>query len=255
MFFILSKIVIIFLYPSTWCILTLVGYFLFKSKRLKKICRITSISMFLVFSNTVIFLELMRNWEVQGTKFKDVKKYDVGIVLGGMFEYNNDLEVLSVRTHADRIWQAITLYKTGKIKKILISGGSGYVTGRGLQEAIQLRDVLIIWGIPKKDLLVETTSRNTHENAEFTKNILDRSYPHFNKFLLITSGFHMKRSLACFKKEKMNCDAFSTDLNTGPNSNYYWDQYIVPDLSTLFGWNRLVKEVIGYITYDVVGYI
>ena len=77
--------------------------------------------MFLVFSNTVIFLELMRNWEVQGTKFKDVKKYDVGIVLGGMFEYNNDLEVLSVRTHADRIWQAITLYKTGKIKKILIS--------------------------------------------------------------------------------------------------------------------------------------
>jgi uncharacterized SAM-binding protein YcdF (DUF218 family) len=172
-----------------------------------------------------------------------------------MFEYNNDLEVLSVRTHADRIWQAITLYKTGKIKKILISGGSGYVTGRGLKEAIQLRDVLITWGIPKNDLLVETTSRNTHENAEFTKKILDRSYPHFDKFLLITSGFHMKRSLACFRKENMNCDAFSTDLNTGPNSNYYWDQYIVPDIGTLFGWNRLVKEVIGYITYDVVGYI
>jgi len=255
MFFILSKIVIIFLYPSTWCILSLAGFFFFKNLKWKKTMKITAISIFLVFSNTVIFSELMTKWEIHGVKIKDVKQYDLGIVLGGMFEYNNDLDVLSVRTHADRIWQAITLYKKGKIKKILISGDSGYVSDRGLKEAIQLKEVLVDWGIPETDLLIETKSKNTHENAHETKMILNRSYPHLEKCLLITSGFHMRRSIACFKKENLNCDTFSTDLMTGPKSNYYWDQYVVPNLEALFGWNRLIKECVGYITYSVMGYI
>lgn len=197
----------------------------------------------------------MRKWEIQGTKIKDVKKYDVGIVLGGMFEYNNDLEVLTVGSHADRIWQAITLYKKGKIDKIMISGGSGYVIDRGLKEAIQLKEVLVSWGIPSSDLIIEVNSRNTHENAAETKKILTRSYPHFDKFLLITSSSHMRRAKACFDKENLKCDMFTTELSTGPKSNYYWDQYIIPDLSTLFSWNKLIKESIGYLTYDIVGYI
>jgi len=255
MFFILSKIVIIFLYPSTWCILCLAGFFFIKNNKWKKIFKISAISIFLFCSNTVIFLELMKKWEIHGTKIKDVKQYEVGIVLGGMFDYNNDLEVLTVRTHADRIWQAITLYKKGKIKKIFISGGSGYVSKRGLKEAIQLKEVLVDWGIPSNDLLIETVSRNTHENALETKKVLNRSYPHFNKFLLITSGFHMKRSLACFEKENIKCTPFATELITGPKSNYYWDQYLVPNIETLFGWNKLIKESIGYMTYYFVGYI
>ncbi len=255
MFFILSKIIIIFLYPSTWCVLCLAGFFIFKNTKSKKIFKILAISIFLFFSNSVIFLEGMKRWEIQGVKIADVKKYDLGIVLGGMFEYNNDLEVLSVRIHADRIWQAITLYKKGKIGKILISGDSGYVSGRGLKEAIQLKNVLIEWGIPEKDLLVEVKSRNTHENAFETKKVLDRSYPHLEKRLLITSGFHMRRSIACFEKENIKCDTFSTDLITGPKSNYYWDQYLVPNLESLFGWNKLIKEIIGYASYYVMGYI
>lgn len=255
MFFILSKIVIIFLYPSTWCVLSLAGFFIFKKEKLKRIFKIVTISLFLIFSNSFIFLEAMKKWEIHGTKIKEVKHYDVGIVLGGMFEYNNDLDVLSVRTHADRIWQAITLYKKGKIKKILISGDSGYVGGRGLKEAIQLKAVLVDWGIPETDLIIEVKSRNTHENAAETKKVLNQSYPHLEKCLLITSGFHMRRALACFKKENLVCDGFSTDLITGPTSNYYWDQYVVPNLESLFGWNKLIKEWIGYVTYRVMGYI
>lgn len=255
MFFILSKIVIIFLYPFTWFLISLACFFFFKRPIWKKRFKIATIAIFLIFSNSFLYLQLMKNWEVHGTKIEDVGQYDVGIVLGGMFEYNNDLNVLSVRTHADRIWQAITLYKKGKIKKILISGASGYVSDRGLQEAVQLKEVLVDWGIPEKDLLVETVSRNTHENALETKNVLQTSYPHLEKRLLITSGFHMKRAEACFEKVGLPCDTFTTDLITGPNSSYYWDQYIIPDMGTFFGWNRLVKEIVGYITYDVIGYI
>lgn len=255
MFFILSKIFIYFLYPFTWFILCLAGFFFFKNPKWKRRFKIASICIFLLFSNTVIFLKFMQHQEVHGTKIADVKNYDVGIVLGGMFEYNNDLKALSARAHADRIWQAITLYKKGKIKKILIAGGSGFLTDQGLKEAQQLKEVLILWGIPETDLITEEKSRNTHENALETKKILDHSYPHLEKKLLITSGFHMKRAKACFDKVGLKCDPFSTDLLTGPTSNFAWDQYLIPDMSTLFGWNRLIKEWIGYMTYDVVGYI
>jgi uncharacterized SAM-binding protein YcdF (DUF218 family) len=255
MFFVLSKIVITFLYPSTWLALSIAGYILFKNEKWKKRCKIASIIIFLVFSNTVLLLKLLQKQEIHGTKISEMKKYDIGIVLGGMFEYNTDLETLVPGSHADRIWQAITLYKKGKIKKILISGGSGYVVDHGLKEAIQLKAVLVTWGLPSNDIIVETKSRNTHENAQETKKILDRSYPHLEKRLLITSGTHMKRALACFEKENVKCDPFSTDLATGPTSNFFWDQYLVPDLSTLFGWNNLIKENVGYISYKFMGYI
>lgn len=209
MFFILSKIVSIFLYPFNWLVISLGLFLLLKNTKWKKRFKISTIIIFLLFSNSVLFLSLMSNWEVHGKKIEDVENYDVGIVLGGMFEYNNDLDVLSARSHADRIWQALTLYKKGKIKKILISGASGYVSDRGLQEAAQLKEVLISWGIPEKDLIVEILSRNTHENAVETKKVLETSYPHLEKRLLITSGFHMKRAKACFDKVDLACDTFS----------------------------------------------
>lgn len=255
MFFILSKLVIWFLYPFNWFILSIIFFFVFKNKKIKKIFKYTTIGLFIFFSNTVIFLNCMKAWEIHGTKYNEVKNYDVGIVLGGMFEYNNDLNRLRVMSHADRIWHAITLYKKGKIKKILISGDSGYVLDHGLKEAIQLKESLVEWGIPTNDIITETISKNTHENALETKNVLENSYPHLKNFLLITSGFHMRRANACFEKEGLKCDVFATDLMTGPNSSYHWDQYIVPNMGIFFGWNKLIKEWIGFITYDLVGYI
>jgi uncharacterized SAM-binding protein YcdF (DUF218 family) len=184
-----------------------------------------------------------------------VKKYEVGIVLSGMFEYNSDLDVLSTRRGVDRIWQALTLYKKGKIKKILLTGGSGYVTDRGLNEARQLKEVLVGWGIPEQDIITETKSKNTYENAVETKKILTRSYPHINKCLLITSGQHMRRARAIFEKQGFEFDTFSTDLYTGPKRHYYWDQFIVPDVEVLFNWNGLIKEWFGYVTYAIMGYL
>ena len=255
MFFILSKALVIFTTPYTWFILTVMGAFLLKKDKWKKWSKYVAIFIFFFFSNSVILCELMRKWEIHGIRFENTGNYDVGIVLGGMAEYNSDLDVLSITSHGDRIWQAITLYKKGKIKKILISGDSGYVTERGLHEAKQFKTVLVEWGIPEGDIIVEEISKNTRENALETKKVLDRSYPHLKKHLLITSGSHMRRAIACFDKVGLKCTPFSTDLVTGPNRNYFWDQYIIPDQGTMGQWNKLIKEWIGYLVYDMVGYI
>ena len=255
MFFLLSKLLLFLTSPFTWLVICVAGALFWKKEPWKKRFKWTSVVLFVLFTNNVIFLQFCYLWEVPGKKMTNLSTYDVGIVLTGMAEYNNDLDVLSIRRGGDRIWQAISLYKKKKIKKILISGDHGYVTDRGLHEARQFKDVLIGWGIPTNDILIETTSRNTYENAVETKRLLNRSYPHLQKRLLITSGTHMRRALACFEKIDFTCEPYSTDLYTGPTKKYQWNQYLVPDISVLTDWDKLTKEWFGYVSYDVVGYL
>lgn len=255
MFFVLSKALLFLLSPFFWLVVCTGALLFVKHERWKKRLKWTALSLFIFFSNSIIFSEFCGLWEVPGKRFEQVGQYEVGIVLGGMSEYNGDLDVISLRRQGDRLFQAVTLYHKGKVKKLLISGDSGHITDRGLHEARQMKEILLEWGIPEEDILAEEFSKNTHENAEETAKILQRKKLNDSKLLLITSGIHMRRSLACFKREGLNCDSFSTDLYTNQTGNYHWDQYIIPNVDNFLQWHKLLKEIVGYITYDLKDYI
>lgn len=255
MFFVFSKIVYFFLQPFVWLGVVLICYLFTKSKRVKTRLKFTLLFLFFFFSNTAILKTVLHLWEIPAKELVQVKKHDVALVLGGMFEWDNDVKRLSARRGSDRIWQTFKLYKAKKINKILISGASGYVVDRGLHEAIQLKQDLIQMGIPEKDLIVETKSRNTHENAKFSVALLKQSYPHLENVLLVTSARHMRRAEACFSKEGLICTAFSTDQYTGNELSFNWDEFFIPNADTMSEWTELIKEVVGYLVYDVVGFI
>ena len=254
MFFILSKALLFLLSPFFWLTLAVFLAFRLKSERWKKRMKWTALGLFLFFTNSFMYSEFCRFWEIPGRKMNTIQTHDVGIVLGGMSEYNSDLDELSIRRTGDRIFQAITLYKTGKIRKILISGDSGYITNRGLHEAKQMKQILLKWGIPEEDLIAEELSKNTYENALETAKIL-RGRKDIKSYMLITSGVHMRRSLACFERQGLKCTPFSTDLYTNQKGKYYWDQYIIPNVDNFSQWQRFIKEIIGYLVYDMRGYI
>lgn len=217
--------------------------------------RIAAISLMVLFSNTFLYKECCRLWEVPGVKIGALKKHDVVIVLGGMMEYNNDLKRISLQHSGDRIWQALNLYHAKKVSKILISGDNGYLLGNGLHEAQQMKDELVRWGIPEKDILAETISINTYENAVETRKLLTRSYPQCTKFILVTSARHMRRSIGCFENVGMKITPYSTDHITGPTRSYSIDEYFIPSISTLEDWQGLIKEWIGYVAYTLTGKI
>ncbi|MBD3637882.1 MAG: YdcF family protein [Crocinitomicaceae bacterium] len=210
----------------------------------------------LFFSNTVIFLEFARLWESEGTKIEDVGHYDCAVVLGGMFEWDNSNERLSIRRGGDRIWQTINLYHLGKVDKILISGSNGYLFDSELQEAKQLKEVLIENGIPEEDILIEPNSRNTFENAVESKKVLDQ-HPEINSILLVTSALHMPRAKGCFENAGFkNFDCFTTDHYTGKGKRgYKFDQIFLPNVSNMVDWHRLIHEWVGYVAYRIMGYI
>ena len=74
-----------------------------------------------------------------------------------------------------------------------------------MKEGKYAEQFLLNLGIPAADILIESESNNTRENAVFTQKLLTQKMP-AAKCLLITSAFHMRRSIGCFNKVGMQFD-------------------------------------------------
>lgn len=205
--------------------------------------------LIIFFSNGFIFEEIMRCWEIQPIHDKNIKSYDAGIVLGGIISYEDELDRIQFYRSSDRLFQAVNLYKKGKIKKIIFAGGSGSLTLTGLKEAPLVTKYLSELGIPTEDILYESQSRNTHENAKYIKGIIKEN----EKYLLITSAYHMRRSLACFDKAGIKTFPYSTDQYSG-SRRFYFDHLFIPDIQFMYEWDVLIHEIVGYCVYKVMGY-
>lgn len=194
-------------------------------------------------------------WEVPSAKLSDRKTYEAGIVLGGILNYDEENDRIQFQRSADRLFQAIELYKSGIIKKILFTGGSGSITLPNLKEGEFVKRYLIVIGIPENDIWIENESRNTHENAVDTKRLLEDKESTNEKFLLITSAYHMRRAMACFKKVKLNVTPYSVDNIAVKTGDLTLDTFLVPNVGALFWWDALIHEWIGMAIYKIQGYI
>ncbi len=250
MFFILSKILAFLITPLVWVIALLLLAIFSKNERRKKRSLLLSAVLLVFFSNNFVFDEFMHAWEIEPTPLTALDStYDVGIVLGGMLRYDQKFDRLQFDRGSDRLLQAIELYKNGRIKKILFSGGSGSILIPEAKEAFYAKRFLLTLGITEEDIIIESESRNTKENAEFTKKILVEKFPQ-GKFLLITSAFHMRRAMGCFTKAGIATTPYSTDRFTGPRK-FAFDHLIIPNIDALFGWHTLIHEFTGYVVYKL----
>lgn len=255
MFFILSKILAFLSQPFYWIVILFLISWFTKRVGLKKWSFRFALGFLIFFTNTVIFCEFTRWWEPAGKKIEDVGHYDVAVVLGGMAEYDNTLDRLSMRRGSDRIWQTINLYHLGKVDKILIAGANGDLVDKGLNEGVQFRKILIENGIPAEDILVDSISKNTYQNAVESKKIID-AHPELSTVLLVTSALHMPRAEACFDKAGfLKMETFTTDHYTGDERNYQFDQWLLPSENVMTDWGKLIHEWLGYITYWMMGYL
>jgi uncharacterized SAM-binding protein YcdF (DUF218 family) len=253
MFFILSKLLTVLIMPMSLIIIAFLLSFLIKKRR--KQLQVLAISLLFFFSNPLISSLAMKWWEVPPIVIESITKpYKIGVVLCGV---TNPHQKPDDRVHfnsgADRIIHAVQLYKMGKIKKILITGGSGSLLYPEDSESQDLYDFCMIAGVRKKDILLENKSRNTHENAMYSKKIIEREKVK-EKVLLITSASHMRRSMACFAKEKIKLDPFTTD-NSSAEFEFTPNRLIIPSDGSIGAWGTLFKEWLGMVAYKLMGYI
>ena len=123
-------------------------------------------------------------------RYNPKDNFDIAIVFGGvsMIPYRLD--------------ETIKFYKNKKVKKILVTGGIGFLSiDRKNREAHIMKNYLISNGVDESDIIIEDKSRNTYENIINSANILKANYPLDKiKTILITSDFHLKRCMELTKK-------------------------------------------------------
>lgn len=253
MFFYLSKILLFLLTPIVWIFLLLLWGMLTKNSIRKKRLLWASVIVFYFFSNAFIADEFVRFYEERNQTYSELTEtYDVAIVLGGFSDYDAEQKLIQFHFSTDRLMAGIKLYKTGIAKKIMISSGSGEILNPDAKEAIFIEDYLLKIGIPANDIIIESESKNTHENAVESAKILNENYTNGN-FLLVTSAIHMPRAKRCFKKAGLTITPFSVDQQAGPRK-YLLDHLFVPNVKSLVRWQQLIKEWVGYVSYKLTGY-
>jgi len=238
-----------------WFIVLIVWAILIKNAKKKKKILLISVFVIYFFSNSFIISEFYRLWEVQPVYLNNLDEhYDVGVVLGGgMITFDSLHDRYTFRTNTDRILQAVYLYDIKRIKKILISGGSGNLIFRDMLESVCLKNFLVsTLHIPDEDILVDSVSDNTYQNARESAKILKDNFKN-PKVLLITSAFHMRRAKMCFNKQGIPTTVYATDITTGPH-RFQFDFMFLPSMQSLLLWNKLFHELIGIAIYKIMGY-
>lgn len=253
MFFILSKIIGYMLNPTGWIFMALLGALVLR-KKWRRISVIVAFVLFYFFTNNTILKVFMERWEQNGIT-EVTEKYDVAIILGGWIAEDNESVGRVVIKHVpDRLLQGYRLYQQGKVDKLLISGGSGHYLYPWKREAASVKKYLLSVGMPEEDILVDTLSKNTYENAVYSKQILDQ-HDSLQRKLLITSALHIRRSKRCFEKVGLEVDVMGTDQVCHRDKMHNFETLFVPDMNTYRNWHLLMHEWIGYLVYDMRGYI
>ena len=198
----------------------------------------------------------MLAWEPDFKEFSEIKNHEIGIVLTGVTNLSKTAyDRTFFNKGADRITHALQMYRMGKIKKILITGGQGLNPVNPQSEAELLQRFLLMTGVPSQDVMIEDLAQNTAQNAQFTKAYLEEKGIDTNQeFLLITSAFHMYRAKGCFDKVGLKTKTFPTDYYSH-DTKYDVPSFLYPSPSSMENWHKLFKEWIGILVYKLVGYI
>lgn len=253
MFFFLSKVLSFLVTPFTWAMLLLLIAWWTKNPIRKKKFFIAGVVVLLLFSNRFLHNQVMMAWEIEAVAEPAPHTYDGIIVLGGFSTYNQKFDRINFDGSSDRLMQGLQLVKKEVAPFVLVSGGSGSITFAEFREGDRVKTYWKKIGFPDSLLLIENESKNTYENAVNTAKMLKALKPN-GKYLLITSGYHMRRALGCFAKAGVNCVPYSVDLHGG-EARFSLDYFLAPDASVLSDWNLLFHEWIGCITYKMSGYL
>ncbi len=254
MFFYLSKLLSFLISPLVWVFGLLVYSFITKEEKRAKKLRITCLIVLYLTSNSFLVDECFRAWEPTTEDYEaNIKIYEGAIILGGIGDIDLRMQKINFGISGDRLFQTLPLYYSGKINKLIFTGGSGSIEFPEKKEGIYVKKYLQSIHLPDSALIVESESKNTYENALFTKKLLD-SLGMRGEFLLVTSGYHMPRSIAVFKKVGFtHILPFVTNRNSGVR-RFTFDHLFIPNPGALISFHLLLHEWVGFLTYKVKGY-
>lgn len=162
------------------------------NKKLRKVFFTTGTAVLVVF--VILYLPFTQH---KLTKILSVEEEllfaEAIVVLGGGLRSDGSPEISTL----ERTNYGLFLLKAGFGNYLILSGG---VKASDRVEADEMYKIALDKGVSPETLLKEGRSSNTYENALYTKELLSQ-HNIKGKVILVTSPYHMKRAIFCFRKQ------------------------------------------------------
>lgn len=181
----------------------------------------------------------------------DLSGYAGMVVLGGALEAGrlSHYHQPQLSDSAERMTAAVSLWQHHPQLRLVFTGGEGELFGSGPSEAERAGRFFDSMGVAHSALTLESRSQNTFDNAVFTAQIpgIDKR----QRWLLVTSAWHMPRALATFEKAGWNVTPYPVDFRTAGVTP--WTVYNLADGAER--WGLLLHELFGIAAYRLTGRI
>jgi uncharacterized SAM-binding protein YcdF (DUF218 family) len=218
MFFALSKILGFFTdlsnFIATICVIGIV-LVLLQRQRVGTLLVTFGVLLLLLFGYSPLGNVLMLSLTERFPKWQDDGRAPDGIiVLGGAIDSDSSVArgSLEVNSAGERVTAMLELARRYPQARIVFTGGSGSLIEKSVSEAPVAGELLRRFGVASERVTLETESRNTDENAEFTARLVAPKPG--ERWLLVTSAWHMPRSIGAFRRAGFDVEAYPVDWRT-----------------------------------------
>ena len=199
-----------------------------------------------IFSNHFIQL-------VEGNEYRKpisaVDSADAIVVLSGMLEINELGDSSYVEWgDPDRFFGGIALFKAGKAKKLIFTGGRMPWDKTKKTEGEVLKEYAIGTGIASENIFVTTDVENTADEAVAVKKLISPS----KRIILVTSAFHMYRAQRLFEQQGFKVIPYKVDYKSERNKGITIFDFL-PSADNLKISELAMRELIGRLFYLIKG--
>lgn len=255
MFFILSKIGEFFVTPAHVGLIVAVFGVVLLFTRFAKIGRALAalgVVALLVLSFSPLGVLLVLPLENRFSPPPDDAPAPDGIiVLGGSVD--EDVSAARGRTAlndaAERLTALVELARIYPRARLVFTGGSASLAGAAHTEAAAAERFFHEMGIEPGRIVYESRSRNTWENAVFTRDLVAPKPG--ERWLLVTSAFHMPRSMGIFRRIGFPVIAFPVDYRTSGGASEWTPRRNAPESLRLV--DIAAHEWVGLVVYRLTG--
>ena len=177
-------------------------------------------------------------------------KVDGIIVLSGAenAELSHIWNQVELNTAVERDLSFIALASKYPNAKLIFTGGTGSITKQEYKGADVAKQLFEQLNFDTTKIIFERKSRNTYENVIYSKDLVK---PEKNKnWILITTGWHMPRSVGIFCKAEWLVIPYPVDHQTNKDNLFRIDFNLSTNLDTL---KMGIKEWLGLFAYYLSG--
>jgi uncharacterized SAM-binding protein YcdF (DUF218 family) len=255
MFFVLSKILGFFALPSNVLVSTgLLGVILLPTRfaRAGRRLMMAALLLLAVFGFSPLGNALMFSLEDRFPAWDSSRGAPDGIiVLGGALApyISAKRGTVALNESAERMTAAVALARRYPSARIVFSGGDSSLIMPSAVEAEFAMQFFTELGLVPDRVVMERESRNTVENAIFTRDIAAPKPG--ERWLLVTSGYHMPRAIGTFRRAGFDVEAYPVDWRTAGRDDVLRP---FPQLSAgLARSDQAIREWVGLVAYWLTG--